>query len=195
MTNFNSEYWQNRYIENKTAWDIGYASPPIKTYINQLEDKTLKILIPGGGNSYEAEFLWKSGFNNIYVLDFAKQPLKGFKNRVSDFPDEQLLNYNFFSLKDKFDLIIEQTFFCALDPKLRTNYVEHMFKLLKPKGKLIGLLFTFPLTKSGPPFGGSIKDYRKLFQKKFNIEILETSINSIKERKGKELFFIFEKKT
>ncbi len=69
-----------------------------------------------------------------------------------------------------------------------------MHHLLKPKGKLVGLLFNFELTEKGPPFGGNLLEYRSLFKSNFKIKTLEPSINSIKERQGKELFFIFEEK-
>ncbi len=186
-------YWENRYKANETGWNIGYASPPIKEYIEQLKDKSVSILIPGAGNSFEAELLWNKGFTNTYVLDIAKQPLINLKKRVENFPSEQLLHQNFFELDQTFDLIIEQTFFCALSPNLRKQYVEKMFQLLKPNGKLAGLLFDFPLTESGPPFGGSLNEYETIFSKYFKIKTLERSTNSIKERQGKELFFIFER--
>ena len=93
-----------------------------------------------------------------------------------------------------FDLILEQTFFCALDPNLRKSYVSKMEKMLNPNGKVSGLLFNFPLTEVGPPFGGSIEEYQKLFSGKFKIKTLEKAHNSIKPRADKELFFIFEKK-
>ena len=188
-------YWENRYTSEQIGWNIGYPSTPIQTYIDQLEDKTLKILIPGAGNSYEAEYLWNLGFKNIYVLDFARQPLENLKYRISTFPESQLLNIDFFELKDSFDLILEQTFFCALSPDLRKNYVDKMHQLLNPKGKLVGLLFNFELTESGPPYGGNLPVYKSLFKDQFETLVLENSINSIKERHGKELFFIFEKKT
>ncbi|WP_354668276.1 methyltransferase domain-containing protein [Winogradskyella psychrotolerans] len=187
----NKDYWEERYLNHKTGWNIGYISPPLKVYFDQLENKTLKILIPGAGNSYEAEYLWNHGFKNVYVLDFAKQPLDNFKKRVPEFPQHQLLNTDFFELDDSFDLIIEQTFFCALNPSLRLNYVEQMRQLLNPEGKLVGLLFNLEFTKTGPPFGGNILEYQLLFNQAFKIKVLETSINSIKERQGNELFFIF----
>lgn len=51
-------YWTTRYKEKKTGWDIGYPSTPIKAYADQLTDKQLKILIPGAGNAYEAEYFF-----------------------------------------------------------------------------------------------------------------------------------------
>jgi thiopurine S-methyltransferase len=185
-------YWEERYTNKNTGWDIGYPSTPIKTYIDQLTDKTIKILIPGAGHGYEAEYLWKKGFKNVYIADIAILPLESFKHRVTDFPKSQLLHLDFFDLDTNFDLILEQTFFCALNTELRESYVKHMSKLLMPNGKLVGLLFNFELSESGPPFGGSISEYKSLFGEKFNIKILEKAINSIKERQGKELFFIFE---
>lgn len=192
MDHMDKTYWEARYTSEQTGWNIGYVSTPLKAYFDQLTDKTLKILIPGAGNSYEAEYLWSIGFKNVYVLDFAKQPLQHFKERVPDFPDNQLLHSDFFALNDNFDLIIEQTFFSALNPNLRTQYVSQMSQLLKPNGKLVGLLFNSEFDKAGPPFGGSLSDYQSLFKTNFKIKVLEPSINSIKERQGKELFFIFE---
>ena len=46
------KYWSNRYEEDRTGWDIGYPSTPLKEYIDQLTDKTISILIPGAGNAY-----------------------------------------------------------------------------------------------------------------------------------------------
>ena len=69
-----------------------------------------------------------------------------------------------------------------------------MASLLQPNGKLIGLFFEFPLTKVGPPFGGSKAEYINLFQDDFTMKTLEKAYNSIKPRANKELFFIFEKK-
>jgi thiopurine S-methyltransferase len=194
MTTYNQLYWEDRYKNNATGWDIGHISTPIKTYIDQLDNKALKILIAGAGNSYEAEYLWQQGFKNVYILDIAKLPLDNFKKRVPDFPTSHLLHQDFFSLKMTFDLVLEQTFFCALLPSLRESYVLHMSQLMQPQGKLVGLLFQFPLSSEGPPFGGGSEEYRDRFSPYFHIKTLETCYNSIKPRADKELFFIFEKK-
>ena len=190
----NKEYWEERYRQQLTGWDIGYVSTPVKTYIDQLEDKNIRILIPGAGNSYEAEYLYKNGFKNVYVIDIAKSPLQNFKTRYPLFPDEQLIEGNFFDLNMKFDLILEQTFFCALNPTARKEYAQKVYELLKKNGKIAGLLFNFPLTEEGPPFGGSKNEYLVYFEPLFKIKVFELCYNSIKPREGKELFFIFEKK-
>lgn len=190
----NKEYWEERYKQQLTGWDIGYISTPIKVYIDQLEDKNIRVLIPGAGNSYEVEYLYKNGFKNVYVIDIAKSPLQNLKMRVPLFPDEQLIEGDFFDLNMKFDLILEQTFFCALNPQARKDYAQRVHDLLNKDGKIAGLLFNFPLTEEGPPFGGTKKEYLMYFEPLFKIKVFEVCYNSIKPRDGKELFFIFEKK-
>lgn len=189
---FSPEYWSKKYDSYKTGWDLGEISRPLKTYIDQLKNKELKILIPGGGNSYEAEYLFLNGFKNVFVADFSKKPLQNLKKRVPNFPEGQLLNCNFFDLEEKFDLILEQTFFCALPVKSRPNYAKKMHDLLVKEGVLAGLFFNFPLTKNGPPFGGNKEEYLSYFSPYFKIEILKPCYNSIKPRKGNELFFKFK---
>ena len=189
MKSLNEEYWDNRYKDNEIQWDLGEVSPPIKAYFDQVENKSLKILIPGGGNSYEAVYLYKIGFKNVYVVDLSQTALDNIKSRVPNFPKAQLIHGNFFDLQMTFDIIVEQTFFCALHPNLRTDYMSKMDELLLPKGKIIGVLFNLPLNDDHPPFGGNLPLYKKLFSMHFKILKMEPCYNSIKKREGKELFF------
>ncbi len=190
-------YWSQRYQENNTGWDIGAPSTPLKAYIDQLENKDLKILIPGAGNSYEAEYLYNQGFNNIYVLDIAKEPLEAFQKRVPDFPSEHIIQDDFFELKGSFDLILEQTFFCSFPPlpEIRKQYALKVHELLKQNGKLVGLWFDFPLTGDieKRPFGGSKEEYLNYFEPYFNIKTFENCYNSIPSRMGNELFGVLQR--
>ena len=185
------QFWSNKYESGSLGWDIGHESTPIKAYVDQLDHKDIQILIPGAGNAYEAEYLFNAGFQNVHVLDLSAYPLTNLKQRIPSFPSEQLHQKNFFDFEGAFDLIIEQTFFCALEPSLRATYVEKMNELLKPGGKLVGLLFNIPLNIDRPPFGGDLNTYKELFESYFDIRILETAYNSIPQRAGNELFFQF----
>ncbi|AXT53459.1 methyltransferase domain-containing protein [Aquimarina sp. BL5] len=187
-----AHFWSNKYKLHQTGWDIGYASPPIISYFNQLDNKDLKILIPGCGNAYEAILLFEMGFKNLYILDFVKETLNKFEEKQPNFPKSQILYEDFFSVQDQFDIIIEQTFFCALLPDQRKAYVSKMKSLLKPNGKLVGLFFENDFEKTGPPFGGNKKEYLALFSSSFKIKKLEKCYNSIPPRMDNELFFIFE---
>jgi SAM-dependent methyltransferase len=182
------KFWENKYKTNKIGWDLGEVSPPLKTYFDQLINKDLKILIPGGGNSYEAEYLFNKGFKNVYVVDLSKTALENIKNRVPNFPNSQLILGNFFDLNDTFDLAIEQTFFCAIDMNLREKYAFKMKDLLKSKGKLVGLLFDAKLNTDHPPFGGNRKEYTAYFESYFKMDVFAKCYNSFHNRQGMELF-------
>ena len=191
------KYWSDRYTENRTGWDIGYPSTPIKKYIDQLKNKDLKILIPGAGNAYEAEYLFNQGFKNVFVLDISKAPLNALKQRLPSFPDNQLLHGDFFDHQEEYDLILEQTFFCSFEPTAenRTKYGIKMSQLLKTKGKLIGLWFYHPLFEGAKrPFGGTRNEYLGYLNPYFKVKVFEPCHNSIKPRMQKELFGIFLKK-
>jgi hypothetical protein len=91
-------------------------------------------------------------------------------------------------------LILEQTFFCAINPSLRKDYVAKMKTLLKPEGKLVGLLFDKEFDKEGPPFGGCKCEYTPLFEKDFNFKTFDVCHNSAKPREGSELFINLQRK-
>jgi methyl halide transferase len=192
-------YWSERYQVQSTGWDIGAPSEPLKTYMGQLGDKNLRILIPGAGNAYEAEYLFREGFKNVFVLDISALPLQNFKERLPDFPQNQLIEGNFFEHNGLYDVILEQTFFCSFEPtpENRRIYGEKMAQLLKPKGKLVGLWFDIPLIEGNMdkrPFGGTKTEYLTYLAPFFDVKTFETCHNSIKPRAGQELFGIFVKK-
>ena len=190
-------YWSDRYQQGLTGWDIGYPSTPLKEYIDQIENKHLRILIPGAGNAYEAEYLHKQGFKEVSVLDISLLPLRALKERVPTFPDDHLLHGDFFSFNGEYDLILEQTFFCSFEPSMekRSLYGKQMHKLLIEGGKLVGVWFNHPLSeKSARPYGGSISEYLSYFKPYFEVKVFEECYNSITTRDKNELFGIFTKK-
>lgn len=188
------KYWTDRWVNGQTGWDIGYASPAIVEFVFNNISKDSKILIPGAGNAYEAEVLYKAGYSDVTVVDISKVPLENVKKRLPEFPEHQLVHSDFFELSESgFDLILEQTFFCALHPSMRDKYVEKCWNLLKKGGQLAGLLFDFPLSDEGPPFGGSYEEYTGRFSKYFKILSLEKTDKSISQRAGKEFFIHLQK--
>ncbi|OAU96371.1 hypothetical protein AO385_1332 [Moraxella catarrhalis] len=187
-------YWEARYLANQTGWDAKNISTPLRAYFDQLTDKSAKILIPGAGNAHEGAYLHEQGFEKVFILDFASLPLEQFAKRHTGFDSAHLLHQDFFEATGQYDLIIEQTFFCAIDPSRRPEYAKQMHELLAPKGKLVGLLFGIEMP-DGPPFGGSMDEYRALFEPYFDIDVMAPCYNSIKPRAGKEIFIKLIKKS
>ena len=194
MENVNqAEFWQQRYEQDSIGWDMGQVSPPLKAYIDQLPEsaKEQAILVPGAGNAYEVGYLHEQGFTNVTLVDFAPAPIEAFAERYPDFPAEHLICADFFELspeKYQFDWVLEQTFFCAINPARRDEYVAQMAALLKPNGKLVGLLFDKDFGRDEPPFGGTKAEYQQRFATRFDIEVMELSDNSHPARQGSELF-------
>ncbi|MBX2904009.1 MAG: methyltransferase domain-containing protein [Chitinophagales bacterium] len=193
MENLNKDFWNERYRSSQTGWDLKAPSPPLTVYINSLENKNLHILIPGCGNAYEAEYLLEKGFTNITLVDIAEEAIMRLQQKFKGKPI-QIIHSDFFEHQGKYDVILEQTFFCAIHPSLRTKYVQHVHHLLKENGVLAGLLFNCNFEKEGPPFGGELTEYQQLFQPYFETKHMKLATNSVKPRAGNELFIQLIKK-
>lgn len=188
------DYWDAQYKAKATGWDLGTVSPPIQELVDSIQDKNSAILIPGGGNSYEAEYLLQQGFTNITVIDIAPTLIAVLKQKFVNHPNINIILGDFFEHKGEYDWIIEQTFFCALPPTMRPKYVWKMHQLLAPKGKIAGLLFNREF-EEGPPFGGNKAEYTNLFKGAFTIQKMEVCTNSVAPRANSELFIELEKNT
>lgn len=189
-----ADYWQNRYAQNDTPWDIGYVSPPLLRFFDELHDKHACILIPGAGSAYEAVYLHRLGFDNVWVCDWAPRAFDYLNMQAPGFPESHKLVADYFELDLQVDFIIEQTFFCALDPDLRQNYARKTASLLKPGGILAGVLFNVYFEKAGPPFGGSAEEYKAIFSPYFDLLEMSPCVTSISPRAGRELWVRFKKK-
>lgn len=194
VNQLDQSFWNSRWENHQTGWDIGIASPAITTYMQQYTNKDAAILIPGCGNAHEAEWLLQNGFSNISLIDIAPKAVEQLKHRYVKHPQVKVMLGDFFEHQAQYDLLIEQTFFCAIDPNLRTNYVAQSSALLKPSGKIIGVLFNTTFEKAGPPFGGNTAEYQALFETDFAIKKMENCYNSIKPRANTEVFINFVKK-
>ncbi|MBF9220112.1 methyltransferase domain-containing protein [Hymenobacter ruricola] len=194
---FDAAYWQGRYDSGRDGWDAHGVTPPLRTYFDQLDvARQPRILIPGAGRAYEAEYLHRRGFQHVFVADIAPEALRALAARVPDFPAGQLLLADFFALPNdpSYDLIVEQTFFCALHPSLRPAYARQVAHLLRPGGTLMGLLFDTDFGPvQEPPFGGSKEEYRAYFAPYFDFRHFETATHSLKPRQGRELFICLKK--
>lgn len=189
----NDQYWSERYEKSQTGWDVGNVSPALKDYFDQLTDKSMAILIPGCGNAYEAEYLLQQGFTDVMLIDISGILVQNLQEKLKKHIEKghcRVLHQDFFEHLGSYDLIVEQTFFCAIDPILRPKYAKKMSELLKPTGRLVGLLFNREFV-GGPPFGGTREEYIPYFKPYFDLKTIEKCTNSIPPRAGNELFINF----
>lgn len=191
----NAQYWEQRYKEGNIPWNTGTVTPAL---INFLADypRDTSILIPGVGTSREGIELAKMGFTNITFNDFSSHALDLLREDMDKEGFGNLFQYSpgdFFELQGEYAIVLEQTFFCALDPSLRASMVKKVYELLLPGGLWFGVLFRTEFDRPGPPFGGTEKTYKELFSKILNIEKISICKGSIPPRDGNELFFICKK--
>jgi len=181
------EYWNSRWKEGKTGWDLGMPSPPLLHLVSILNPgKSSRILIPGCGNAWEAEWLAARGYTSITLVDIAPELCNMLEQRFARTPEVRILCADFFTLEGTFDLILEQTFFCAILPELREDYAAKMQELLSEEGILAGVLFDTDFSFEGPPFGGHAAAYRKLFEQYFSSVYIEPCAHSATPRAGTE---------
>ncbi|OCB78536.1 methyltransferase domain-containing protein [Flavobacterium crassostreae] len=186
------KYWDAQYQANTTGWDLGQISPPMRAYIDRIQNKNSAILIPGCGNTYEAAYLSEQGFTNITVLDIAPSLVKILQEKFMTNTNIQVLLGDFFAHQGLYDIILEQTFLCALPPSLRQKYVYKMHDLLTPNGILAGVLFNRSFAV-GPPFGGSQAEYEMLFKGAFRTLKAIPELESVAPRSQSELAIELQK--
>lgn len=188
--------WQGLYEANDMRWDLGEVAPP---FIRLWEEGKLpvgKTLIPGCGRGHEVVFLAKNGFD-VTGVDSAEGAADYLRNalRERNLAGRVLLQ-DFFSLDDShhgvYDLVIEQTFFCAIAPRQRLDYCQTIARILKPGGMLAGLFYNTG-EEGGPPYNTTREDIEKTFSKTFAIQRLDKTPWSIEKRKGKEWLAIMKK--
>ena len=191
----NAQYWNQRYQEGNIPWNTGTVTPALINYLSDFPRDT-SILIPGVGTSREGITLANMGFTNITFNDYSTHALDKLQTALEEEGFEHVFRYiggDFFELQGAYDIIMEQTFFCALDPSLRQRMVEKVADLLRPEGIWFGVLFRTEFDRLGPPFGGSEEIYKELFTKIMYIEEMTICQDSIPARDGNELFFICKK--
>lgn len=194
MEKLTENYWNDRYLNSETGWDIKQVSPPLKYFIDAVQDKNAAILIPGCGNAYEASYMAEKEFQNVTLLDISSWLVNQLQKKFEG-SSVKVIHDDFFLHEDKYDIIFEQTFFCAIPPIMRKDYVRHAHSLLNENGKIKGVLFNENFGfEEHPPFKGSEVEYRKFFEPYFNILRMEPSTISIKPRMGNELIFELQKK-
>jgi len=193
-----AHFWNQCYTDNNTGWDLGGVTPVFKDWANNLKKKS-KIIVPGAGNGYDPLYFASLG-HDVLAVDFSNLAI----NRIQNEADKnnikiKTLNCDFFKLdnsfKKKFDYIVEYTFFCAIEPNKRVEYINIAHKLLKDSGLLVGLFL--PLNKDladgGPPFAVSVDEIKGSFSKKFKLMNCFNHPLSIKPRKNNEQYFEYKK--
>ena len=200
----NPTFWDEKYKADSIPWDIGSTAVDFIEYFKDCRhiecNMPISACVLGCGKGHDAFHLANLGYK-VYAIDFSESAINycNEKKKIEKIENIHFIQCDFFDLineekwKNTFDYIVEHTFFCAIDPKRRNEYLEVVKYLLKPKGKLVGLFVIRSKELSGPPYGSDIGEIKSLFQSDFK-EQITSEAKCIHGFDGKEVFAIFAKK-
>lgn len=187
----NSDFWENRYQEGTTRWDLGQAAPPLVSLLSSpaLSPPSGRVAVLGCGRGYDALLFAAHGFE-VMGFDFAPSAIADATALAQAAGSSaQFLQRDIFDLPAEFsscfDYVVEHTCFSAIDPDKRPAYVQLVRSILKPQGEVIGIFFTHS-RPGGPPFGVTPAQIRQYFETDFEILSLVPVTNSVPERRGEE---------
>lgn len=187
-----ASFWQQRYDEKRTGWDLGQPAPPFVSFLNSLDTiPPGRVAVLGCGRGYDAILFASKGFQ-VVGFDFAPAAIsEARKLAEKNNANIDFLQRNIFELEPNFlgsfDYVVEHTCFCAISPSKRADYVQLVKNLLRPSGELIALFFTHS-RQGGPPFGVTVEEIKNYFCNDFEFISLEPVNNSIAARQGEEHF-------
>jgi len=192
------DFWNQKYINNDDQWDIGSPTPIFIDWSKTLSNRK-KILIPGSGRGHDALYLGQKN-HDVYAIDFSCEAIKYLKLKSKKLNIKvNAICEDFFNLSNYYgtmDIILEYTFFCAINPKLRMEYIHETLKLLKDNGLFVGIFLPLDkhLSEGGPPYGVNLDQTMDCFSEYYDIIECKKSELTIEPRFNNEVFTIMRKK-
>ena len=199
MNNLSAKAWEERYQQGGDRWNLGFPAPPFVSLLNSPNaPQPGKLAVLGCGKGHDALFFADSGFE-VIGFDFAGSAIaESTATSKAKGITAQFLQRDIFTLDrefaNTFDYVIEHTCFCAIDPSLRSQYVEIVKSILKPDGKLIALFYLHQ-RPGGPPFGANKEEILDYFGTDFEPISFQLAQDSIERRRGDEYLAIFQLKS
>ena len=191
-----ASFWNSLYLGGRDAWELARAAPPIERWFSSHSPAGKRALVVGCGRGHEARILAFAGAT-VTAIDFAPQAITEARALATaagltiDFRQRDLFRLP--EEADRYDLIVEHTCFCAIDPARRAEYVEVMAALLVEGGELVGLFWSHG-RPGGPPFTTTLAELRTLFSPRFEVLDEHLATDSVALRAGQELLIRFRRR-
>ena len=173
-----SPHWEKLWAQEGglakgTRFDVAGASLTLTAELSRrpLVEQRSTALVPGCGRAYDALALANHGFASVVALDVAPTACKAAQEELESIKTPAASSVaircaDFFKLdgSEKFDLIWDCTFLCALDPSVRDRWAAQMKSVLAPGGELLTCIFPIGVREGGPPHAMSIDLVRSLLE-------------------------------
>ena len=145
------EFWDSRYREGRTPWDFGGVPNALTGWLASGAPAG-RVLIPGCGSGYEVQAFHEAGWE-VVAIDYSPSAVDRARRALGELGDKVVLA-DFFANdfgREKFDVVYERTFLCALPPRMWPAYARRMAELLVDRGKLVGTFF-YGTNHDPPPY-------------------------------------------
>ena len=192
-------FWETLYREDRAGWDLGQAAPPFASWLAgpQAPSPGQRVAVLGCGRGHEVALFARHG-QRVVGFDFAPAAIQAARERLeAQGLQAELELADVFELgprwRGAFDLVVEHTCFCAIDPARRAEYVRVVQELLRPGGLLVALFYAHG-REGGPPYSTSREEVERLFGLDFAVERLEPARDSAAQRAGEELFGLLRRR-
>lgn len=187
-----SQLWSQRYITHETGWDMGAPSPSLLWAVDKLKLPKMRVAVLGCGLGHDAHFMASKG-HMVTGFDFSAEAIQ---SAEALYPSQTNLKWvckDVFEMseefKNSFDLVLEHTCFCAVDPERRKELVKVWKNILSDEGQVLGIFFVMPKTY-GPPYGATEQEIHDLLVKEFRFNLWTRSRASHPKRLGRELIVL-----
>lgn len=185
-------FWEFIYRTGGDGWELGRAAPPLDRWFAAHPPAGRRALVIGAGRGHDARMLARRGAQ-VVAIDFAEDAVAASRRlAAAEGVTLDVRRRDLFALPedpDRYELVVEHTCFCAIDPARRAEYVEVVAEVLVPGGELVGLFFTHG-RPGGPPFTTTRDEVEALLRRRFTVEHVEVPADSVASRKGQELLVV-----
>lgn len=157
--------WDARFRADDAPWERKGLHPAFAHWQSLgLLQARKSIYVPGCGRGEEPLALAKAGLH-VTAIDLSPTAIDWQKARFAEAGLSAYLEAGdalAFRPDTPFDLYWEQTFLCAIPPKMRETYEAAAHAQLRPGGVLLAL-FMQKEEMGGPPYGCALPAMRALF--------------------------------
>ncbi len=190
-----ADFWNQIYQSQVPAWELEKPHDAFVAILPQLKLSRCRILVLGAGSGNDAAFFAKQG-HKVTAVDFSEEAVARGRSKYGSLENLSFVQSDIFtlppSMNAQFDVVVEHTCYCAVDPTRRNNLVKVWRQVLTDNGFLLGVFFSYD-KNSGPPYGSSEWEIRARLQKTFRNLYWHRWQKSSPERLGKE-FIIYAQK-
>lgn len=137
------DFWQQRFVAGTTPWDRGAPGPQLRRWLDEaLIAPGQRVAVPGCGSGHDVAMLATAGVK-VTGIDYAPAALdlaRAHLARTGTTAELIQADVTQWSPETPFDVVYEQTCWCALHPDRWHAYTQQLHRWIRPGGHLLLML-------------------------------------------------------